>query len=118
MKKIIALILIILSAGTTTFGQRYNNGQVTTKIITGIVVDKEGEPLAGAYVNATNGAETVETGADGTYIIEVPVWLKKLTASYPGFGSIDVLIKDKKEINFTMNGKLSSLKKQMSKSKK
>lgn len=56
----------------------------TTRTITGMVVDKNGNPLSGAEVRAEGGAETVYTNADGSYSIEVPVTLKKLTASYTG----------------------------------
>lgn len=114
MKKLFASILLVISAGSL-FGQSYNNGQVTTKIITGIVLDKAGEPVGGAYVNATNGPETVETAPDGTYSIEVPVWLKYLTASYLGLGSVSVPIKDQSEVNFKLSEKLPVLKKKVQK---
>lgn len=114
MKKLYALIIILLSA-TALFGQSYNNGQVTTKIITGIVVDKGGEPVAGAYVNATNGPETVETAQDGSYSIEVPVWLKSLTASYYGLGAVAVPLKDTSEVKFRLTEKLPVLKKKVKK---
>lgn len=58
--------------------------QTTTRVITGAVIDKNGNPLPGATVTATGGAETVTVDADGTFSIEVPIWLKSLTASYPG----------------------------------
>lgn len=109
------VILLLFITSASLFGQSYNNGQVTTKIITGIVVDRVGEPIEGAYVNATNGPETVETGSDGTFSIEVPVWLKSLTASYYGLGPVAVPLNDKLEVKIKLNEKLSALKKKVKK---
>lgn len=61
----------------------------TTKVIRGAVIDKNGNPLPGAIVEATGGAENVTADADGTFSMEVPFWLKTLTARYAG-------MKDKK----------------------
>ncbi|MDE5807523.1 MAG: carboxypeptidase-like regulatory domain-containing protein [Muribaculaceae bacterium] len=114
MKNFFVILLLFISS-VSLFGQSYNNGQVTTKIITGIVVDKGGEPVAGAYVNATNGPETVETAQDGSYSIEVPVWLKSLTASYYGLGAVAVPLKDTSEVKFRLTEKLPVLKKKVKK---
>lgn len=56
-----------------------------TKTIKGAVIDKSGNPLPGATVEATGGAESVTTDADGTFTMEVPIWLKSVTAKYPGY---------------------------------
>ena len=56
----------------------------STKEVKGVVIDKNGNPLPGAKVQATGGAETAVTDADGTFNIEVSRWLKSLTATYPG----------------------------------
>lgn len=92
-----------LVMGSIGYAQKFNNGQVTTKIITGKVVDKTGEPLPGALVSATGGAETVATEADGTFTIEVPVWLKNLTASYAGHFETTQSVKKKKEVTFKLD---------------
>lgn len=110
MKRLITFVIIAIITSVAICPQRYNNGQITTKTITGIVTDKEGIPVVGATVTATNGAEATETDANGSYSIEVPVWLKFLTASYPGLGAQIVKIKDKKVINFKLGKKLSQLK--------
>ncbi|WP_417471148.1 carboxypeptidase-like regulatory domain-containing protein, partial [Leyella stercorea] len=39
----------------------------STRIIKGAVVDKNGNPLPGATVEATNGAESTTVDADGTF---------------------------------------------------
>lgn len=56
----------------------------STKVVKGAVVDKNGNPLPGAIVEATGGAESATVDADGTYTIEVPIWLRSLTAKYAG----------------------------------
>ena len=55
-----------------------------TRVIKGAVVDKNGNPLPGAVVEATNGAESTVVDADGTFTLEVPIWLKSITAKYAG----------------------------------
>ena len=57
----------------------------TTRTIHGAVVDKNGNPLPGAIVSATEGAETALVNADGTFDLEIPIWLKSVTASYAGY---------------------------------
>ena len=61
--------------------------QSATKVVKGAVVVKKGNPLPGAIVEATSGAESADVDADGTYSIEVPIWLKSLTARYAGMKS-------------------------------
>lgn len=57
----------------------------TTRTIHGAVIDKNGNPLPGAVVSATDGAETALVNADGTFELEIPMWLKSVTASYAGY---------------------------------
>ncbi|MDE6648724.1 MAG: carboxypeptidase-like regulatory domain-containing protein [Muribaculaceae bacterium] len=57
----------------------------TTRTIHGAVIDKNGNPLPGAVVSATDGAETAFVNADGTFELEIPMWLKSVTASYAGY---------------------------------
>lgn len=92
MNKILATLLLSalsvasLSAQTADSQGNQPRKSATTRIISGAVIDKNGNPLPGATVQATGGAETVTTDSDGTFSIEVPIWLKSLTASYPGIG--------------------------------
>lgn len=76
MKKVIFMIALCL-ASIGAMAQ-------STKVVNGAVVDKNGNPLPGAVVEATGGAESTVVDADGTYSIEVPLWLKSLTARYTG----------------------------------
>ena len=77
MKKIF-MILIFIGAVLAASAQ-------STRQVRGAVVDKKnGNPLPGAKVEATGGAESTVTDADGTFTLEVSKWLKTLTATYPG----------------------------------
>lgn len=82
MRKFLMMITMMLVIGVTAIAQTS-----TTTVIHGAVVDKNGNPLPGAVVSATGGAETALVEADGTFTMEIPIWLKSVTASYPGYGS-------------------------------
>lgn len=86
MKKTFLVIMLCCLASISVIAQ-------TTKVVKGAVIDKDGNPLPGAVVEATGGAESAVVDADGTFSIEVPVWLKSLTAKYAG------LKDNKKKIN-------------------
>ena len=70
----------------------------TTQTVHGAVIDKNGNPLPGAEVFATGGAETTVTDADGTFTLEVPIWLKSITARYAGM--------DDKKLKTNFNGSM------------
>lgn len=92
------LIFSLLLAGVTVM-----TSAQTTRVVTGAVIDKYGNPIPEAKVEATGGAESTVTNADGTFSIEVSQWLKSLTASYPGMAKVVKNIKPNKEILFKMN---------------
>jgi hypothetical protein len=73
-----------------------------TKVITGAVIDNNGNPLPNALVEATGGAENVTTDADGSFRIEVPIWLKSLTAKYGGLNDKKIKLKRKDQILIEM----------------
>ncbi len=93
------MALVICASGT--------NAQ-NTKVITGAVIDKNGNPLPNALVEATGGAENATTDADGSYRIEVPIWLKSLTAKYAGFQGKKIKIRNKSQLIFEMKHKPGS----------
>lgn len=76
MKKLL-LMLVVACSSIVAVAQN-------TRVIKGAVVDKNGNPLPGAVVEATNGAESTVVDADGTFSLEVPIWLKSITAKYAG----------------------------------
>lgn len=80
-----AAIMMVMAAASPAVAQQTGDGkQAVTRVVKGAVIDKNGNPIPGATVRATGGAEVTVTDADGTYSLEVPVWLKSLTASYTG----------------------------------
>lgn len=76
MKKLL-FVLVVACSSIVALAQN-------TRVIKGAVVDKNGNPLPGAVVEATNGAESTVVDADGTFSLEVPIWLKSITAKYAG----------------------------------
>lgn len=96
MKQKIFMVLLLAGIATGTMGQ-------TTKEIHGAVVDKNGNPLPGAKVEATGGAESTVTDADGTFTLEVSRWLKSATASYPGMGKKKMSLSKGNELLFTLH---------------
>ena len=87
MKKSVLMVLLCCLASVSVMAQ-------STKEIKGAVIDKNGNPLPGAVVEATGGAESATVDADGTFSMEVPVWLKKVTARYAGMESKTKKIKN------------------------
>lgn len=87
MKKSVLMILLCCLASVSVMAQ-------STKEIKGAVIDKNGNPLPGAVVESTGGAESATVDADGTFSMEVPVWLKKVTARYAGMESKTKKIKN------------------------
>ena len=87
MKKSVLMILLCCLASVSVMAQ-------STKEIKGAVIDKNGNPLPGAVVEATGGAESATVDADGTFSMEVPVWLKKVTARYASMESKTKKIKN------------------------
>ena len=79
----------------------------TTRVIKGAVIDKNGNPLPGATVTATGGSEVTTVDADGSFSMEVPVWLKSATAQYAGMKNKKVKIKDG-DVIFRMTSKQDS----------
>ncbi len=95
MKKIIAmLICAVLSIGIAT--------AQNSKTYTGFVVDKNGNPVVGAEVMAPGGGVSAITDSDGSFTIEVPFMLKKLTASYAGMNEKSLKLGKSSNLVFKM----------------
>ena len=80
-------MLALVLASTAAMAQ-------STRIIKGAVVDKNGNPLPGATVEATNGAESTTVDADGTFSLEVSRWLNTATARYAGMRKKTLEVQD------------------------
>ena len=86
MKKVFFMLALALTS-TAAMAQ-------STRIIKGAVVDKNGNPLPGATVEATNGAESTTVDADGTFSLEVSRWLNTATARYAGMRKKTLEVQD------------------------
>ena len=86
MKKVFFMLALAL-VSTAAMAQ-------STRIIKGAVVDKDGNPLPGATVEATNGAESTTVDADGTFSLEVSRWLNTATARYAGMRKKTLKVQD------------------------
>ena len=86
MRKIFLMLALVL-ASTAAMAQ-------STRIIKGAVVDKNGNPLPGATVESTNGAESTTVDADGTFSLEVSRWLNTATARYAGMRKKTLEVQD------------------------
>lgn len=96
MKKLFFLFAV-LSISFTASAQ-------TTRVVKGAVIDKNGNPLPGATVTATGGSEVTTVDADGSFSLEVPIWLKSMTAQYAGMLNKKVRIKNG-DVIFRMTSK-------------
>lgn len=96
MKRLMTIMVCALFAFGMAMAQ-YN------KTIHGLVVDKNGNPLVGAEVMAPGGGATAITDADGSFSMEVPILLKKLSASYAGMENKTMKVGNSSEMIFRMN---------------
>lgn len=100
MKKLMTmLICTVLSIGTAV--------AQNSKTYNGFVVDNNGNPIVGAEVMAPGGGASAITDSDGSFTIEVPFLLKKLTASYTGMQDKSIKLGESSNLVF----KMRSLKK-------
>lgn len=90
--------------GLLLLGITSAHAQETERTISGMVQDKQGEPLIGANVYV-KGMATLGTVTDfnGEFELSVPQRAKTLVFSYVGYATKEVAIKkDKAEYNVTM----------------
>ncbi len=72
------------------------------RIISGLVVDKDGNPLEGVTVRLKNKDLETTTSLQGTYEIQVPSEATVLVFSMIGYGPEEVAIANKSVINITL----------------
>ena len=87
--KVAATVTQNTATSVKTSPVKYNrDGSVRSsrsKTISGIVIDRKGNPLEGAIVHATGGRTRTSVNADGTFALEVPEFLKSITVEQEGF---------------------------------
>lgn len=73
--------------------------QQNTKVIKGLVQDKNHEPIIGATVLAKGSSTGVITDVNGLYSIELPAGTTKLSFSYMGYSTVEVDVNQQSDIN-------------------
>lgn len=76
-------------------------GQQQTKIVTGIITDKTGEPVIGANIVVKGTTNGTISGMDGRFSLEVPN-NAVLQVSYIGYLTQDIAVNNQKEISVRM----------------
>ena len=76
--------------------------QPQQKIITGKVIDKDGNPIVGANVVVTGTTKGTMTDVDGKYSLDVSPDAKSLTITFIGMQPQEVSIGEKTQIDITM----------------
>lgn len=98
MKRLLLMIATIFLISVGAIAQN-------TRVVTGAVIDKNGNPLPGAIVEATGGAESTIVDADGSFSIEVPIWLESLTVKYTGMVTKKEKLRGMSSVIFRMKPK-------------
>ncbi len=79
-----------------------NNQQVTMKVISGNVIDANGQPITGVTVLVKGTTIGVTTDIDGKFKLSIPVDAKKLVFSFVGMTTQEVVLLDKTEVNVAL----------------
>ena len=104
MKRILFICMLFLGLSTSVSAQEYI-------VVTGIVTDANKEPMIGVNVSISDlpGLGAI-TDLDGKYTIKMPTY-HKLSFSYVGFDKVEVLVKEQRVVNVTMQESDASLTK-------
>ncbi len=106
MRKTIFYRLITLILFAATFSQ---NAFAQERIITGVVKDESGIPLANATISEKGGKKNVVSDANGGFKLAVASNVQSLTVSYVGLSSIDVPLQGSNVIAVTLKSTDSRL---------
>lgn len=98
LKKKLFLMFLLMISSAAIFAQ---SGQGRT--ITGIVTDKNGEPLIGGSINVKNEKVGTVTDINGAYSISVKNNNAILVFSYLGFNTQEQNVGARQQINVTLN---------------
>lgn len=101
MKKIYLVFLLGLLSVVSAYAQ--------TRIIKGKVSDETNLPLPGVSVIAHGTTAAVQTQADGTYTISVPVNSKTLRFAFIGYNTVSEPISNRNIINITLSASDNAL---------
>jgi TonB-dependent starch-binding outer membrane protein SusC len=76
-----------------------------SRVVSGIVKDKDGNPLSGATVIAKSTSTSTVTNVAGTFSFTVPTNTKTLVISYVGMEEKEVAITSQNNLNITLTTK-------------
>lgn len=89
----------LINSENTLYGSI--DSQQQTKIVTGIITDKTGEPVIGANIVVKGTTNGTISGMDGRFSLEVPD-NAVLQVSYIGYLTRDIIVNNQKEISVRM----------------
>lgn len=78
------------------------NANAVTRKINGVILNEDGEPLAGAIVSIRGQKQSVVTDLEGRYTIETSEASPILVCSYIGYKPIGVRVRDHNTVNLDM----------------
>ena len=76
--------------------------QQKSRVVKGLVQDKNHEPIIGATVVAKGTTIGTITDFDGKFSLDIPADCTTLTFSFIGYSSVDVDVTSKKDVNVTL----------------
>lgn len=85
MKKLIAMLVTVICTVPMIVAQ---------ESVSGVVVDKKGNPLPGVRIEVPGSSDWTVSDLDGTFTITPPFGSKKVQATYAGMNSRKVKLKD------------------------
>lgn len=87
------LSLLLMFAFVTVAKAQTESG---LRVITGLVLETNGEPIPGATIYAPQAAKGAISKVDGSFSIEVPVGEKTLSVRYVGMSTVVLSLKPDK----------------------
>ena len=76
--------------------------QQNSRVVKGLVQDKNHEPIIGATVVAKGTTTGAITDIDGRFSLNLPEGATKLSFSFIGYSSVDVDVTNKSDVNVTL----------------
>lgn len=103
------VVVIVPSPGKTSKRHELEKAGQQKKIIRGKVTDESGAALPGVSIVVAGTQVGIATRTDGTYELELPEGAEKLTISFIGMETQEVVIGDKLLINVTLKPDLEEI---------
>ncbi len=103
-KALLILLMVLLAGATTSYAQQ----SAAKQVVTGIVLDEQGEPVIGASVVDTKTNQGVVTDIDGKFQISVPKGTV-LAISYIGTVSEEVKVGNQTNYSIVLKDDTSAL---------